>query len=280
MSAPVNNWVCFNGQFISEKRIFSHENRAFRYGDGLFETIRLADGHLHWIDDHFERLIAGMFTLGMDTTLFLPIEICNKILELARLNQWQNARIRLSVFREPGGAYKPDSDRYEYLISGSSLQDNTYHMNEKGWKIGLFTEIRKPANMLGSLKSANALLYVLAGRFARDNAFDEALILNEQGRICEGSTSNLFLVFPGGRLITPAGSEGILPGVMRKNLLRLMRSEGYQVEESQIMAEDLYKAEEIFLTNAIQGVRWVISYRERRYYCNTVRKISQLLLPR
>jgi branched-subunit amino acid aminotransferase/4-amino-4-deoxychorismate lyase len=141
----------------------------------------------------------------------------------------------------------------------------------------LFTEIRKPGNILASLKSSNALLYVLAGRFARDHAFDEALILNEQGRICEGSMSNIFLVFPGGKILTPSVSEGILPGVMRKNLIRCLSENGYQVDESQVMTEDLFRAEEIFMSNVVQGIRWVISYRERRYYSNHAKEIAALL---
>lgn len=270
-------YICLNGRFIQDSLSVSYDNRAFRYGDGLFESIRLAGGKLLWIDEHFDRLMSGMFSLGMDSSLFNPVEICQKMLELATLNQLENARIRLNVFREAGGFYKPESDRYEYLISAEPIADKHYVLNEKGWKIGLFTEIRKPANMLTGIKSSNALLFVLAGRHARDQFWDEALILNEQGRICEGSMSNLFLVMSGGRIVTPAGSEGILPGVMRHTLIGLLRNQGFQVDETQVMPEDLFKAEEIFMTNAIQGIRWVLSYRERRYYNQHTQKIIGLL---
>ncbi|MCC6769408.1 MAG: aminotransferase class IV [Bacteroidia bacterium] len=272
-------YICLNGRFVQEQQVLSPDNRAFRYGDGLFETMRLRQGNLLWVHSHFERLLAGMFTLGIDSSLFNPVEISRQILELASLNQISNGRVRVAVFREEGGNYKPESDRFEYIITISPLPDENYRLNTKGLRLGLYTEIRKPANMLSTLKSSNALLYVMASRYARDHSFDEVLILNEQGRICEASSSNVFLIFPGGRIISPASSEGILPGVMRKNIIVRMKEAGFQVEETQVLPEDLYRAEEIFLTNAIQGFRWVLSYRERRYYKNQVQEINNLLLP-
>lgn len=272
--------IVFNGAFLKADDLpISIDNRAFRYGDGLFETIRMNEGQLLFVDHHFERLISGMYALGFETTFFNPLEIAMQAIELASMNNHAHcARIRLSVFRDAKGFYKPDSDKISYLIQTELLESQAYFsINEKGLRAGLFSDIRKPINMFSGIKSANALLYVMAARHAREQSWDESILLNDAGRICEGSASNLFLVLPGEKIITPAQSEGILPGVMRRNVIDILRTEGLDISETQVMMEDFYKADEVFLTNAIQGIQWVISFRERRYFSKFSRKlISEL----
>lgn len=274
MSELTGPQVCFNGRFLSEKEwIMGPGNRSFRYGDGVFESIRFQEGQLLFVDDHFERLVSGMYTLGLDTTFLNPMQICMEMLELCGRMQFISARVRLSIFRNEGGNYRPLTDQCSYLISAEALAEPSYTINEKGLRLGLYSEIRKPVNALSGIKSANALLYVLAARHARDNGWDEAVLINEHGRICEASSSNLFLVLPDKRILTPPVSEGILPGVMRKNLLRWFRENGYQAEEAIILTDDFYRAEEVFICNAIQGIRWVIAFRERRYFSTFSRSI-------
>ena len=266
--------ICFNGQFL-EKHDWNMgpENRCFLYGDGLFESIRFQNGTLNYIDDHLERLVSGMFTLGLDTTFFNPLQICDLMLELCKQNELKDARVRLTVFREAGGYYKPSSDNTSYLITAEAINPLLMNKNEKGVRLGLYSEIRKPINSLSGIKSSNGLLYVLAARYARENNWDDSIILNEHGRICESSNSNLFLVLPNKRILTPPISEGILPGVMRKNLIKWLRDNEYQVDEAIVLTDDFYRAEEVFLSNAIQGVRWVIAFKERRYFSTVSRNI-------
>lgn len=267
--------ICYNGQFL-EKRDWNMgtENRSFLYGDGLFESIRFQDGSLIYIDDHLERLVSGMFTLGLDTTFFNPLQICDLMLELCKQNELIDARIRLTVFRDAGGFYKPSSDNCSYLIATEAINPALIK-SEKGVRLGLYSEIRKPINSLSGIKSSNGLLYVLAARYARENNWDDSIILNEHGRICESSNSNIFLVLPNKRILTPPISEGILPGVMRKNLIKWLRENEYQVNEAIVLTDDFYRAEEVFLSNAIQGVRWVIAFKERRYFSNVSRSIME-----
>lgn len=267
--------ICYNGQFL-DKRDWNMgtENRSFLYGDGLFESIRFQDGSLIYIDDHLERLVSGMFTLGLDTTFFNPLQICDLMLELCKQNELIDARIRLTVFRDAGGFYKPSSDNCSYLIATEAINPALIK-SEKGVRLGLYSEIRKPINSLSGIKSSNGLLYVLAARYARENNWDDSIILNEHGRICESSNSNIFLVLPNKRILTPPISEGILPGVMRKNLIKWLRENEYQVDEAIVLTDDFYRAEEVFLSNAIQGVRWVIAFKERRYFSNVSRSIME-----
>ena len=161
--------ICFNGQFL-EKDAWNmgSENRSFLYGDGLFESVRFQDGTLIYIDDHLERLVSGMFTLGLDTTFFNPLQICDLMLELCKQNELVDARIRLTVFRDAGGFYKPSSDNCSYLITAEAINPLLIK-NDKGVRLGLYSEIRKPINSLSGIKSSNGLLYVLAARYAREN---------------------------------------------------------------------------------------------------------------
>ncbi len=270
--------ICFNGSFIPEGEwMMGTSNRGFRYGDGVFETIRMQSGQLFFVDDHFERLVGGMYTLGLDTTFLNPIQLCSEMLELCSRLNYEQARVRINIFRNEGGNYRPTTDLCSYLITADPLENSIYTINEKGLRLGLYSEIRKPVNSLSGIKSSNALLYVLAARYARDNGWDDAVLLNEYGRICEATASNIFLVLPDKRILTPPIAEGILPGVMRKNLIRWMRENGYQVEEAILLTDDFYRADEVFLSNSIQGIRWVIGFRERRYFSSFSRSLVDAL---
>ena len=270
--------ICLNGRFQSQReQSLSPDNRAFLYGDGLFESIRISEGNLLFFDDHFERLIASMYVMGFDNTFFDPLKVFGEMEELIRRNQCKEGRLRLNVFRNSGGFYKPLTDQCSYLMTIQTVPEVALSINEKGLRLGLYSEIRKPLNALSGIKSASALLYVMAARQARESGWDDALILNEYGRICECSAANIFLLMPDKTIVTPALSEGILPGVMRKNLIRFMRENEMVVEERMVMTDDLFKADEIFLSNAIQGIQWVISFRERRYFSTFSRRLAELM---
>lgn len=272
----MNNLISYDGVIMDESSLrYGASNRSFRYGDGVFETMRYEAGELFFIDDHFERLISGMYALGLDTTLLNPLQICEDIHALCAEKSLTSARIRLSIFRTEGGTYRPETDQFHTIIIAEEIAAGGYVFNQKGLRIGLFSEIRKPVNTLSGVKSANALIYVLAARHARDNSWDDALLLNENGRICEACSSNVFIVLPDKRILTPPVSEGILPGVMRKNLISWLNENGKEVEEVILLPEDFYRAEEVFLTNVIFGVRWVLAFREKRYFSSYTKKLLE-----
>ncbi|MEZ5173718.1 MAG: aminotransferase class IV [Bacteroidia bacterium] len=268
--------VWFNGALVPPGNISKPAtNRALLYGDSVFESMRFHAGDVYFVDDHFQRLIGGMYSIGLDTTLLNPMEIYDGIRQLCSELSYENARVRMTVFRREGGYYKPDSDRFHVLLTAEELPDDAYRHNQKGLRLGLFSDIRKPVNALAGVKSGNALLYVLAARHARDHQWDDALLLNEHGRICEASSSNLFLVMPDKRIVTPPLSEGILPGVFRRNLIAWMQQNHIQIEEQVVLSEDMFKAEEVFLTNVTGGIRWVIAFREKRYFAGYSKEILE-----
>jgi branched-chain amino acid aminotransferase len=142
--------------------------------------------------------------------------------------------------------------------------------------IDVFDELKKPSGPFASLKSNNALMQVMAGIARKKKGLDEMLILNEEGYLCEAIAANLF-VWYGKVLYTPALSEGCVDGVMRRAIIELTRQEGYEVVEAQIRPEILQEADELFLTNAINGINWVMGYKKKRYFNHLSRQLQDKL---
>ena len=178
------------------------------------------------------------------------------------------AKVRLSVSRGSGGLYDCD-DKISYLIESSPLEQNQDAFKESGLIIDIFPDARKSIDKFSNLKSANYLPYVMAAIWARENKLDDALVLNQHERICDATIANIFWVMDE-KIFTPSLSEGCVAGVMRKKILELPSpNSGFLVQESVLTENILLQADEVFLTNAITGIRWVKECRGK-IYKNTV----------
>jgi len=184
--------------------------------------------------------------------------------------------VRLSLDRATGGKYLPETNEVEYLIEVYPLDSNAYELNPKGVELDIYLEHRKPRMKLSNYKTKNALIYVLAAIAAKEKGLDDYLITNEQGGILESTAANLFVV-SNGVLYTPGLEEGCLAGTMRMQIINLALRNNMKVYECNILPQNLLVADEIFLTNAIQGIVWVSGYRTKRYFNNTARKLMELL---
>jgi branched-chain amino acid aminotransferase len=262
------NYINFNGSIVNaDHPVLLHTNRAFRYGDALFETIRLMNGEILFLDKHLARLKRGMELLSMnwsDEFSFHHLHLLIRHLDQVN-NLKGNGRIRIEVFRKDGGFYTPLSNDVDYIIEAEELKDNGYFLNETGLRVDLFTDIAKPINKLASVKSSNALLFIMAGLHRKKTGFDEVIILNTEGNISESVSSNIFLLL-NGELCTPSPDQGCIAGVMRERLIELMKSKGKKCIEKRITLNDLLHANEVFLTNTIDGIRWVGAIRNKRYF--------------
>lgn len=268
--------VNVNGVVVpADQAVFSGENRGFRYGDGLFESMRMVRGEVKNLPLHVDRLHKGLKALKMESWAHLDDWfIRQNAEELARRNKLSgDARIRLTVYREGDGLYTPDSNKTGYLMEMSGLNESHYPGSEKGLIVDVYDEVTKSRGQLANLKTCNALVYVLAGVFRKRNQLDEVLILNDAGFLCESMTSNLFVVYQK-KLYTPALAEGCIAGVMRQVIIRIAKENGLEPIEAQINPQILNEAEEIFLTNAVQGVQWVMGYNNKRYF----NEVSRFLL--
>ena len=261
-------FINYNGEILDEEdRIFTIGNRGFKYGDGLFESMRMTKGKLNFADLHADRLQKGMKTLKLEgysqmDAYFLK----DKVEEICKRNKiTQNARLRLTVFRNAEGFYTPTQNKNAYTLEVTPLDSSIYEINGKGLIMDIYTDIPKPVNSLSNLKTCNSLTYVMAGIYKEQMRLDEVFILNQNGFLCETISSNVFLVYKG-ELFTPALSEGCIGGVMRQVVMQLAKKFDLPMIEAQINAEILNEAEEVFITNATKGIQWVMGFNRKRYF--------------
>lgn len=261
-------YLLFNDEFHAvDAPILTASNRSFKFGDGLFESMRMIDHKLQFADFHADRLVGGMKALKMDGhALMDDYFLRQKTADLVKKNKWNgNVRFRLSVYREGAGVYTPEINKAGYVLEGMPLTSNQYELNNKGLIIDVYDEIAKPINKLSNYKTSNALPYVMAGIFKSQNRLDEAMILNQNGFLCESISANVFVVY-NNQIYTPALTEGCVGGVMRSAVMQLCKMNDLALVEAQINPEILKEAEEVFITNATQGIQWVMGYGRKRYF--------------
>jgi branched-chain amino acid aminotransferase len=260
-------FINFNGEIIPDgSKILSNHNRGFRYGDGLFESMRMMKGNLKFADMHADRLQRGMKALKIDgysqtDSWFLK----EKAEELALRNKSKHARLRLTVFRDSEGLYTPSINKMGYCMELQPVDEPRYFLNEKGLIMDIFSDVPKPLNYLSNIKTCNSLPYVMAGIFKAQNNLDEVFLLNQNGYLCEAGSSNVFVWYKS-HLYTPALSEGCIEGVMRQVVINIARKNNIPMTEAQISPEILYEADEVFLTNASRGIQTVMGYGVKRYF--------------
>ncbi len=276
----VNSFILFNGNYHFKDGFgISFKNRAFCYGDALFETMHANGTEIQFSEDHLTRLKYGMKVLKMEVPTVIETGFIEKeIIKLLRKNKlYQGVRIRLSVFRNEGGKYIPTDNNISYLVETEYIENDHYELNQKGLIIDIFKEIKKPVNLFSSLKSANALLYVMAGTFVNEKKLGDCILINEKGNIVEAVSSNIFLI-KGNTLSTPPLKDGPVAGIMRKQILKIADSNGLKINyENSLNESHLLNADEVFLTNSISGIRWVVAYKDRRYFNNIARQFVDKL---
>lgn len=272
-------YINFNGFLYKEgEKVFTVNNRAFKYGDALFETIRIINGQPCFLEDHFIRLKKGMKVLKMNAGTISFNQLKDQIIRLINKNRIkEGGRIRLTVFRSSEGFYLPEGDEgRSYLIEASPLKEHIYKLNEKGITVGVYDELKITRNVLAQIKTTNNIPNILAGIYKRENNLDDCIVLNDQDRIAEAISSNIFL-YKNNNLYTPSLEEGCIDGIMRSQVLKIAKNLKINVFEGMINGSMLLQADELFLTNAIKGIEWVAAYREKRYFNNATKEILDQL---
>jgi len=266
----VSSFIHFNGDVLpSGTPLLTADSRGFRYGDGLFETMRIKEGRIFLQDQHYQRLLNGSRLLGLKPLTFE--QFTDGILELCQRNAHSvSGRVRLTVFR---GEMGQDDEATSYVIQSWALEEAVEKPG--GLVLGTFPRGRKACDGLSHLKSNNYLLYSMAAMYARSHGWDDCLVLNSRERIADSSIANLFYVM-GDTIYTPPLSEGGVGGVMREWLIGALPGAGFRVIEKPAAPEDLLLVDEVFLSNAIRGVRRVghfsgTGYGDRVF--QTVKKI-------
>lgn len=262
--------------------LFGADNRAFRYGDVVFETLRVHRGRILFWERHHQRLLSGMAVLQMAVASLPPAQaLYNSIIHLVVKNRiFYDARIRLTVYRKGAGLYTPERMQVSWLIEATDLQQTGYGFADKGLPIGIFSGLPKLAGPLSPFKTGASQSYVVAGIHAREQGWDDVLVVNGQGLVIESFNSSLFWV-KDEVVYTPLVSSGCIDGVLHRELQQLAGQEGIKWVESPGAREaELLDADEIFLGNVIAGIRWVAAYKNRRYFARISKRLHRALKER
>jgi branched-chain amino acid aminotransferase len=264
-------FVCFNGNFLpANKPLFTKDNRSFRYGDGLFETMKVYQSKILLEQFHYDRLILGLKMLQIESTLDVS-ELSRLILDLCQKNNCIDlARVRLAVYRN-------QENKSEFVIEAFPLSKEINQWREIGLTIDLYPYARKSPDALSNFKTANFLPYVLAEMFAKERGIDDAIVLNAFNFIADSSKANIFLL-KRNEVFTPALHQGCVSGVMRRFLLDELKKNDYRIRQEEISEEDLFNADEMFFTNSIYDIRWVQKFRDKTYSSNQTLAIYQRII--
>ncbi len=238
--------------------MFSHAHRAFRYGDSFFESIRIKNGKALFVEEHCKRLDKTLAALKMQKPgYFISDYFAVAVEQLANANGIAyGGRARLTFYRDGSGFYQSENNAASWILEAESIPDSEYVLNEEGINVGIFRDIKKPFNKLSELKSGNALLYVLASEFTKEQKLDDCILLNDAGRIAEGSNANVFMVKEN-VIYTPLLSEACLDGVMRMVMISVAKQAGIELKEITLEESFLKTSDELWLTSASRGIRWV-----------------------
>lgn len=261
--------VNFNGKLLpATENYLNHENRGLRYGDALFEALRVAGDKIFFWEDHYLRLMASMRILRMEIPMAFTMEFLQaEILKTVASNGLKNstARVRLMVFRNAGGLYLPATNEVSYCIEAEVLATPFYVLDEGPYEVELFKDFYINADMTSNLKTNNKIINVVGSVFAKENDYENCILLNHNKQVVEFLNGNIFLV-KGQIIITPSLKDGCLDGIVRKKLIELLgKLEAYEIRETSISPFDLQKADELFLTNSITGIRSISKYRKKNF---------------
>ena len=271
-------YIILNGEMLGTNQPFMKDNRAFRFGDGVFESIRILNGLPYNLQFHIERMLEGANILSLDIPIHFSADYFKAQIEsLIEKNSIQaGGKARISLFRDGEGVYFSESDKAMFFIEASHLPNNYFILNENGLMVDIYSEMNKSVNILSKYKSCNSLLPIMAANFAKKNKLQECFILNAKGKIIESISSNVFIV-SNGVLYTPPLEDGCIGGIMRMNVINTAIENGITVYENSLSPQNLLAADEIFLTNAIQGIQWVGGYKSKRYFNKISKKILELI---
>lgn len=261
--------INFNGTIFKKNDLFlNQDNRGLKYGDALFETIKVVNSKIFFLEDHYFRLMASMRILRMEIPDSFTMEFIERqILKTISNNDFDSTavRIRFTVFRDSDGFYLPTTNSISYIIDVALIDSPFYLFNDKPYVVELFKDHLINSGLLSTLKTNNRVINVIGSIFAKENGYSNCFLLNENKSVVEALNGNVFLV-KGNTIITPPVYDGCINGIVRKQLISIInKTEIYTIKESSISPFELQKADELFITNVIKGIQAVTKYRKKEY---------------
>ena len=252
----------FNGDLLVEENVkLSSENRGFKYGDAIFETIKVINKKVVFLEDHYFRLMASMRMLRMKIPMQFTLEFLEKeiLKTVAAQDEASSYRVRLNIYRKDGGLYTPKTNKTDYLIA----VNKTAYQIKKEYSIDLYKDFYTYSGLLSTIKTNNRMVNTLASIFADENDLDNCVLLNERKGVVEVTNGNIFVI-KDTIIKTPALTEGCIKGIARNKVIEIIsKNNNYTLEETVISPFEIQKADEVFITNAIIGIQPVTNYKKK-----------------
>jgi len=271
--------IYLNGQIIpSEKAVISIFDHGFLYGDGIYETMRSYNGVVFKIEEHIKRLQKSASLISL--SLPFSEEILKRdIYETLHANSLLNAYIRITISRGKGdiGIDPELCKKPTIVIITKEFNGYPERLYKEGIKLIIAKTRRNHKNALNpQIKSLNFLNNILAKIEAKKEGAYEALMLNVYGKIAEGTISNVFFI-KDNTIMTPSTKCGILNGITRQTVIEMIKKENLNLKLGFYTKEDIYSADEVFITNTTMEIMPVSMIDKKKYkvgkYTNKLRKL-------
>ena len=271
--------INYNGEILSSDLNLSNSNRAFLYGDGVFETLKVVNNKVLFIEDHYFRLMASMRIVRMQIPNNFTLEYIEEqiINTLIACNCSDTARVRFTVFRNDGGFYLPQTRTVSFIIQASPINEGNYSFSDATYEVDLYKDFFITKQLLSTIKTTNKMINVTGSIYADENDLQNCILLNNEKNVVEALNGNLFMLM-GDKLITPSIEDGCLNGIMRKQILEIAKKiKTFEVLEATISPFDLQKADELFITNVIIGIQPITKYRKKEYKTDLSKELLAIL---
>lgn len=261
--------INFDGELLSESSTyFNADNRGFAHGDALVETLRIAPQKIYFWEDHYLRLMASMRILRMEipmnfTMEYLEDQILNTIKESGLEDK--SVIAHLYIFRKARKDGADLTNEVSFLISPKKETTPFYRTHDNSYGIDLFKDHYVQAGMISNLSTVNSVLKTIGSVYASENGYEDCILLNDSKNVVQTLKGNIFLVNQT-QIKTPPLSDGCRNGILRKKMIELLsRLPEYTLEEASISPFELQKADELFITDIIEGIQSVTQYRKAKY---------------
>lgn len=257
--------INFNGDLVGQSNEHIEQNRGFLYADAVFETLKVLDGRILFLEDHYFRLMASLRILRMEIPLDFTLEYMeSQIIKTTTALNLTHARVRLTVFRNGSGKYLPEQRTVGFVIVAEPAATIYTNMLEK-YEVELFKDFYISKHLLSSLKTTSCLVNITASIFAQENDYENCLLINDEKNVVEATNGNVFLI-TNNTVVTPPISDGCKNGIIRKKMIEIIKkSEDLLFEERSISPFELQKADEMFITNIAVGIQSVTQYRKKKF---------------
>lgn len=269
--------INYNGTLLeADSTWLTISNRAFKFGDGIFDLCKYSYEKILFWEEHYLRLMAGMRVLRMNIPMSFSMEFLEEeVLTLLKANGLEKsaAKVRISIFRKEGGTYTPDTNEIDYLIESEALRNPFYVLDTSAYEVELFKDFYVQPDLLATILHMNRAVNVLGSIFGQENEYQNCILLNSQKNIAGALDANLFVV-QNKTLKTPPLTDGAVNGITRKVLLKALKKvSDYEVVETSISPFELQKADELFLTNSLIGIQPISKYRKKTYGADTAQSL-------